>query len=79
MKRHTEDRDRERYIYIERGIWRERERERETFRGNRTISQCLNELLFIDSPGWGERETLLTCPVLNGRHLLLALRLSPRP
>lgn len=37
-----------------------------------TISQCVNKLLFIDFQG----ETLLTCPALNGRHLLLALRLS---
>lgn len=37
-----------------------------------TISQCVNKLLFIDFQG----EILLTCPALNGRHLLLALRLS---
>lgn len=37
-----------------------------------TISQCVNKPLFIDL----ERETLLTCPALNGRHLLLVLRLS---
>lgn len=38
----------------------------------RTISQCVNKLLFIDFQ-W---ETLLTCLGLNGRHLLLALSLS---
>lgn len=32
----------------------------------------MNKPLFIDL----ERETLLTCPALNGRHLLLVLRLS---
>lgn len=37
-----------------------------------TISQCVNKLLFIDFQG----ETLLTCSTLNGRHPLLALRLS---
>lgn len=53
--------------------WRAREKEREGARTRTsTISQCVNKLLFIDFQG----ETLLTCPALNGRHLLLALRLS---
>lgn len=54
---------------LERDHGKERESERGRTRMS-TISQCVNKLLFIDFQG----ETLLTCPALNGRHLLLALR-----